>query len=164
MTRTGDPPMNWTSTFFILHAPDSARTIKEFVRIVIQGYEASNLVLTRVQGSATQGIEQASKDCFKAGKNLLVLSDLDDMKELVALDAIYLFPPPQFATGTLDVQRVAAEMREGKKVAFVFGGGKVSGLTRKELQAGEPVKVIERDAGPLATCAILLHELDRASP
>ena len=148
--------------FFVLHAPDSAKLIKEFTRIVIQGFGISNLVLTRVQGGATQGIEQASKDCFKTETNFLVLSDLDDLKDLVPLHAIFLFPPPKFAASIVNAEAIATSIQQGKKLAFVFGGGKVSGLTRKELQAGEAVKVTDKDVGPLASCAILLHELEKA--
>jgi SpoU rRNA methylase family enzyme len=74
--------MTWKNVFFIFHAPDSARVIKEFTRIVIEGFDKDNLILTRVMGGSSGGIEGASKDCFKAQKNLLVLRSEEHTSEL----------------------------------------------------------------------------------
>ncbi|MFX0099303.1 MAG: RecB-family nuclease [Candidatus Hodarchaeota archaeon] len=153
--------MNWKNVFFVLHSAESPKVMKEFTRIVIEGFDKDNLVLSRVMGSATKGIEQASKDCFKNQKNLLIIKDLDDLKELINLDRIYLFPPPQYSKGMIDLAEVSGFIKEGKNIAFVFGGGKVSGLTRKELEAGEAVKITERDIGPLGCASILVYELER---
>jgi len=154
--------MTWKNVYFVLHAPDSARVIKEFTRIVLEGFDKDNLILTRVMGGSSGGIEGASKDCYKMQKNLLVLRDMDDVKDVIAFDRIFIFPPPQYASGPLDVSETASMIKDEKKIAFVFGAGKVSGLTRKELGAGEAVKILEKDIGPLGTVAILLHDLDAA--
>jgi SpoU rRNA methylase family enzyme len=156
--------MSWKNVFFVLHGPESARVISEFTRIVISGYDMDNFVLTRVQGGATNGIEQASKECYKAQKNFIVLRDLDDLKELIQFDALYLFPPPAYASIELDIPVIAQDIADGKKIAFVFGGGKVSGLTRKEFGAGETVKVLAKDIGPLGTVAVLINELSKIVP
>ncbi|NMC06159.1 MAG: hypothetical protein GYA24_13170 [Candidatus Lokiarchaeota archaeon] len=156
-------PMNWKNVYFIFHAPDSARIIKEFTRIVIEGFNKDNLILTRVVGGSSGGIEGASKDCFKAQKNLLVLKDLDDVREVISLDKLFIFVPPQYALkGPINIPEVAAAIKAEKKIAFVFGGGKVSGLTKKELETGDPVKIIDRDIGALGSVAILINELDKA--
>ncbi|HME54675.1 MAG TPA: RecB-family nuclease [Candidatus Lokiarchaeia archaeon] len=154
--------MSWKNVYFVLHAPDSARVIKEFTRIVLEGFDKDNLILTRVMGGSSGGIEGASKDCYKMQKNLLVLRDLDDLQELIQFDKICIFPPPQYATGPLDVSETASMIKDEKKIAFVFGAGKVSGLTRKELGAGDAVKIVDKDIGPLGTVAILVHDLDTA--
>ncbi len=155
--------MTWNSVYFIFHAPDSARVIKEFTRIVIEGFGKDNLILTRVMGGASGGIEGASKDCFKAQKNFLVLRDLEDVREVISFDKIYIFVPPQFALkGQINIGEVADAIKADKKIAFVFGGGRVSGLTKKEIDAGDPVKIVDRDIGALGSVSILINELDKA--
>jgi SpoU rRNA methylase family enzyme len=156
--------MAWRNVYFIFHAPDSARVIKEFTRIVIEGFNKDNLILTRVLGGSSGGIEGASKDCFRLQKNFLVLKDLDDVREVLAFDKLFIFVPPQYALkGKINIPEVAAMIKADKKIAFVFGGGKVSGLTRKELDAGDAVKIIDQDIGALGSVAILLNELEKAN-
>ena len=155
--------MGWKNVYFILHAPDSARVIKEFTRIVIEGFDKDNLILTRVLGGSSGGIEVASKDCFKMQKNLLVLRDIDDVKEVIVPDKIFIFTPPQYAIqGKLNFTDVASMIKGDKKIAFVFGGGKVSGLTKKELESGDSVKVVDQDIGALGSASILIYELNKA--
>ncbi|MHA1793899.1 MAG: RecB-family nuclease [Promethearchaeota archaeon] len=151
--------MTLNNLFFILHAPESGKIIKEFTKIVILGYDLNNLVLSRVMGSATSGIEQASKDCFKNEKNLLIVKDLEDFIEVVSPDIIYLFPPVKYAGEVLNLEQLIEKIENKEKIVFVFGGGKVSGLTKKELSKGANVKVCEHDIGPLGTVAILIHEI-----
>ncbi|MEX2684040.1 MAG: RecB-family nuclease [Candidatus Sigynarchaeota archaeon] len=155
--------MTWKNVYFIFHAPDSARVIKEFTRIVIEGFGKDNLILTRVMGGASGGIEGASKDCFKAQKNFLVLRDLEDVRDVISFDKIYIFVPPQFALkGQINIGEVADAIKADKKIAFVFGGGKVSGLTKKEIDAGDPVKIVDHDIGALGSVSILINELEKA--
>lgn len=155
--------MNWKNVFFVLHSVHSPKVIKEFTRIVMDGFDKHNLVLSRIMGSATKGIEQASKDCFKRQKNLLIIRDLNDLKELINLDRIFLFPPPKYSKNPIDIAEVSGLIKDGKNIAFVFGGGKVSGLTRKELESGEAVKITEKDIGPLGCVSILIYELERST-
>ena len=155
--------MTWKNVYFIFHAPDSARVIKEFTRIVIEGFGKDNLILTRVMGGSSGGIEGASKDCFKLNKNLLVLRDLEDVREVLSFDKLYIFVPPQYALkGQINIGEVADAIKSDKKIAFVFRGGRVSGLTKKEIDVGDPVKVVDRDIGALGSVAILINELDKA--
>ncbi len=155
--------MTWKNVYFIFHAPDSARVIKEFTRIVIEGFGKDNLILTRVMGGSSGGIEGASKDCFKLNKNLLVLRDLEDVREVLSFDKLYIFVPPQYALkGQINIGEVADAIKADKKIAFMFGGGRVSGLTKKEIDVGDPVKVVDRDIGALGSVAILINELDKA--
>ncbi|MEX2728542.1 MAG: RecB-family nuclease, partial [Candidatus Sigynarchaeum springense] len=57
---------------------------------------------------------------------------------------------------------VADAIKADKKIAFVFGGGKVSGLTKKEIDAGDPVKIVDHDIGALGSVSILINELEKA--
>jgi len=147
--------------FFILHAPESARLVSEFTRIVINGFNMDNLILSRVMGGSSKGIEQASKECFRLEKNFLVVHDLDDLKQIIDFDKLLLFVPPKYAENELVLQEIVNEIKSNKKIGFVFGGGKVSGITRKEIEAGTPVKILDTDIGPLGLVAILLHELKK---
>lgn len=151
--------MNLKNVFLVLHSPESGRIVNEFTRITIRGFDLNNLVLSRVSGSATRGVEQASKECFMLEKNFLVTRDLEDFLGLVKVDKCYLFPPPKYATKVLDIAELRDGIDNGETVALVFGGGKVSGLTKKEMNQGEAVKIIDQDIGALGTVAILLGKL-----
>ncbi|MHA1682767.1 MAG: RecB-family nuclease [Promethearchaeota archaeon] len=153
--------MVWKNVYFVLHAPDSGKIIREFLRIVIEGFNMDNLVLSRVMGSATNGIEQASKRCFKLEKNLLIVKDIHDAIEMLEPEKVILFPPPKFSKDEVNFAELADVIKDGKKLMIVFGAGKVSGLTRKDLEKGDAVKVTGRDIGPLGVAAILVHELQK---
>ncbi|MHA2273912.1 MAG: RecB-family nuclease [Candidatus Hodarchaeales archaeon] len=144
--------------FVILHNVFSQNIVRNFTSTA-SALGCKTVIISRAHGAAAMsGVPEAQKIALKADGSLLFFRDLPDAMEILAPDVIYLVISDRFASQQLDFAMMSKQMSE-KKVAIVFGGSS-PGLTRKELDMGQPVYA-RKTSGPLNAVAELAIVLDR---
>ncbi|MFW9917327.1 MAG: RecB-family nuclease [Candidatus Thorarchaeota archaeon] len=144
--------------FPILHDVFSQNLVRHFTSTAL-ALGCKTVIISRAHGAgAMSGVPEAQKIALKADGSLLFFRDLSDALEIMAPDVVYLVISDRFAPQQLDFAMMAKQISE-KKVAIVFGGSS-PGLTRKELDMGQPVYV-RRTNSPLNAVAELAIVLDR---
>ena len=142
----------------VLHNVSSVQRVVDMARLVYSlGYD--KLVVTKAYGGAAQnGIPEAMRVALKAGKNLIVLADLQDAVELLRPDKVYAVTPrdPEILLGNQPVSL------EGERALIVFSGGEPD-FSASELQGATRIYIegVQAKLGPLPEAAIILYSLLR---
>ena len=130
--------MNSGKLIVQLHNFSSVNLCREFTKIAL-GLGAKNIIFSKAAGAgATTGVPIAQKMAHSKQANVLYLQDLPDTIELVAPDQIYLFIKRPFSKEIFKPEVISKVYSEGKTVLLVFGGAE-PGLSKKELDMGNPV-------------------------
>lgn len=144
--------------FPVLHNVFSQTVVRNFASTAL-ALGCKTVAISRAHGAAAMsGVPAAQKVALKADGSLLFLRDLGDVIEILSPDVVYLAISDRFASQQLDFATISTQVSE-KKVVIVFGGS-TPGLTRKELDMGQPVYVRQTN-GPLNAVAELAIVLDR---
>jgi len=137
----------------VLHNVTSPHRVVEFVTLAASlGFK--NIVISKPSGSAAQmGVPQAFKAAIQLKANLIVLSDLSEIKELLAIERMYFVLSPRYAEKKL----VEEEFPPSKDIAVIFGGME-PGITVREAEMGIKTHVgVPATIGPVALAAITLY-------
>lgn len=145
----------------VLHNVNSAQRLSEVARAVY-GLGYGVFVVTKAVGSAAQvGVPEVHKLAYRLGKNLLVLSDLQDAVELLQPKKVFAVMPSKYGGRDFEeaVREAFGSLGPEDRVLLVFGGAE-PGLSLRELKLGEPVSLegIEEDIGAVAIAAIALYK------
>ena len=145
--------------FVVLHNVHSTQRIKDMARLVI-GFGLKSLIVSKAEGAAAiSGIPEAQKIMYKEKRSLLCFPDLPDVIELLKPEEICVFVPQRFAKETYNPSKIAAQLKEGRKILFVFGGSE-PGLSKREMDLGRTMSLdVVDDIGPVGAAAIVLYEL-----
>ncbi|MFX0117136.1 MAG: RecB-family nuclease [Candidatus Hodarchaeota archaeon] len=144
--------------FVTLHNVFSQTMVRNFTSTAL-ALGCKTVIISRAHGSAAMsGVPEAQKVALKADGSLLFFRDLPDALELLSPKITYLVISDRFASQQLDFTAISNQIRE-EKIMIVFGGSS-PGLTRKELDMGQPV-YIRQTSGPLSAVAELAITLDR---
>jgi SpoU rRNA methylase family enzyme len=144
--------------FVTLHNVFSQTLVRNFTSTAL-ALGCKTVVISRAHGAAAMsGVPEAQKVALKADGSLLFFRDLPDVLELLSPRSIYLIISDRFTSQQLNFATISDQIREDK-VMIVFGGSS-PGLTRKELDLGQPVYV-RQTSGPLSAVAELAIVLDR---
>lgn len=150
----------------VLHNTNSSQRVAEVARIAY-GLGYKTLVLSRVYGPAAQvGIPEAQKLALRHNCNLIVLSDLPEVVELLRPNVILVAVPGKY--GGRELSEVLKELEgktsggEASRIAVVFGGAE-PGLSQKEMKTGELVHPdgVEEDIGSTGVAAVTLYLVAR---
>ncbi len=140
----------------ILHNISSVHRLVELVRLAT-GFGIRNIVLTKVTGAAAQqGLPEVFRIGLKFNSNIIVLSELNDVVELLnPLRLLFL----TCETGQLTLQDLMNEIRSSEvKVGLVVNGSDLPFLPR-ELQLGKSVRVTRNQIPSTGILAIALHKV-----
>jgi len=145
--------------FVVLHNVHSTQRIKDMAKLVT-GFGLKSLIVSKAEGAAAiSGIPEAQKIMYKEKRSLLCFPDLPDVIELLKPEEICVFVPRRFAKETYNPSKIAAQLKEGRKILFVFGGSE-PGLSKREMDLGRTMSLdVVDDIGPVGTAAIVLYEL-----
>lgn len=145
--------------FVVIHNVHSTQRIKDMARLAI-GFGLKSLIVSKAEGAAAiSGIPEAQKIMYKEKRSLLCFPDLPDVIELMKPDKICVFVPQRFAKERYNPCEIAEQLKEGKKILFVFGGSE-PGLSKREMDLGRTMSLdVIDDVGPIGTAAIVLYEL-----
>jgi len=147
-----------------IHGIFSVQRLVDFVKTAI-ALGCSTIVVSKAVGAAAQnGVPEAQKVVFKSGRNMLVVADLVDIKELLDPDKLILITTEKRE----DIPEVAFEeivsiLRENKNIILVYPGSD-TGFTRGELELGEAYRIplVEgAQLSPVAALAISIFEIKR---
>jgi len=145
----------------VIHNVFSVEVVKQFAKICY-GLGFKTVVVSKPSGAAAQaGVPEAQKLALKKGKALVVLSELEDVVEVIRPSLLIFVTPKKYAKESFDAERVISEAQKGV-VAIVFGGSE-PGVSAKELELGVPMHIgVEDDLGPLGFAAIVLHAITKS--
>ncbi|RLE81248.1 MAG: exonuclease [Thermoprotei archaeon] len=152
------------NVYIALHNVYSINRVVELAKLVY-GLGFENFIVTKAMGAAAQeGVPEAQKLAIKKGKRFFYLNDLKDAIEVLNFRKVYLILPRIWAKSTLDVNDILSLLEEGSKVLLVIGGSE-PGLSKRDMELGEPVSVpdIKEDVGPVPLIAIALYSLLKAA-
>ena len=143
--------------FVVLHNVQSPNRVVEMAKIVY-GLGFPNFIVTKAVGSAAQiGVPEAQKIALKHGYNFVFLRDLSDLLEVLEPKTVLMFTPKIPESSPFEPEEVRRKAERGEKVALVFGGLE-PGLTKRELELGKPVHLMEEaSSSVLASVAIALY-------
>ncbi len=137
----------------ILHNVTSPHRVVEFVTLAAtMGFKT--IVISKPSGAAAQmGVPQAFKSAVQLGANLIVLSDLTEVKHLLKISELWFVLSPAHAELSLEKMDLLGE----GVVGLVFGGME-PGITVREASMGRRVHVgVSASVGPIALSAIALY-------
>lgn len=138
----------------IIYSISSSHRLLEYAR-VIHGFGIKNIVITRATGSAAQlGIPELFKLALRHNLSVIVLNDLNEVKEYLKIDKLY-FLSNRCRSG---IELLLNDVKLNFKIGLVVHGLDLS-FTPKELELGEELCVINRDLSSIALLVITLYEL-----
>ncbi len=149
--------------FIVLHNVHGVQRIVDMVKVV-KAFKniISTLIITKAIGAAAQsGVPEGFKIAFKENLKMIYLQDLNDIKELINPEMIYLVTP-RFTEEASKIVDLIKDIKNGKRVAIVFCGLD-SGFTKSELKLGKPLCIenLQDYIGPVAEAAIILYEIQK---
>ena len=147
------------NVYVILHNVHSASKTIETAQVVY-GLGFSNFIVSKAEGSAAQaGVPDANRLAMKMKKNFMVLPDIKDVLELLAMENPLLITSPVLTKERLDLKQLSERTKSGERIA-IFLSGSSSSFSRKEMDLGECRSLdAQVDIGPSGTAAIILYAL-----
>ncbi len=145
----------------VLHNVVSAQKVVEAAKIVY-GLGFKTFIISKASGSAAQsGVPEAQKIALKLGLNLVFLSDLEDVIDVVNPDIVLTVMPKKYGGEALT--KVWESTVGGAKRVLVIFGGSEPGLSMREMKMGKLVYPddIEEDIGAIGLVAISLYLIKR---
>uniref|UniRef100_A9A8T1 SpoU rRNA methylase family enzyme n=1 Tax=Methanococcus maripaludis (strain C6 / ATCC BAA-1332) TaxID=444158 RepID=A9A8T1_METM6 len=139
--------------FIALHNTFSSKQIEEFTKTVF-GMGIDSVIFTRATGSAAQnGIPIAQKMAIKSNKNLMFLEDIDDAIEILNPERVILITESGIASEKIDFKSI------GERDLIIFSGNS-SGFSKKELEKGKGMHILENNIGAIGEVAIFLYKMN----
>ncbi len=142
----------------VFHGVHSMQRLVEAAR-ASYGLGLKTFVASRAMGAAAQqGIPELHRLAYKLEKNLLVVRDLPDVVELLSPKKLYMVVPPSVPNSNrINWGEVVETVKSGEMVAFAFSGGEPN-FSKKELELGEAVYVVEKPLESVGLLAITIYE------
>ncbi len=141
-----------------LYAPSSPQRLVDCARVVYSSGVADTLVVVKPVGMAAQvGLAEVSKLAYRSGKKLVILSQLDEVREVLDIDeTLYLVHDDS----AHEIAPVIMELGMDKRICIVIQGGETS-IPKHEMSKGIPVKhsIPAMDPVPVADVALVVAEL-----
>ena len=141
-----------------LYAPSSPQRLVDCARVVFHSDIVDLLVIIKPVGMAAQvGLAEVSKLAYRLNKNLVILSQLDELKEVVDVDVVLYLVHDENAK---ELRNVLREIGLDKRICIVIPAGDIS-IPKSEMIGGEIVKhSLPRIGGvPAADVALTIYEI-----
>jgi len=147
-----------------IHGVFSVQRLVDFVKTAV-ALGCSTVVVSKAVGAAAQnGVPEAQKVVFKSGRNMLVVADLVDIKELLNPDKLILITTEKREDlPEIVFEEIIEMLKENKNIVLVYSGTD-TGFTRGELELGEAYRIPLVEGAPLspvAALAISIFEIKR---
>ncbi|GEM_PF-497910 len=138
----------------IIYNISSSHKLLEYTRIV-HGFGIKNIVIAKAIGSASQlGIPELFKLALRHNLSVIVLNDLNEVKEYLRIDKLYFLSNKCRS----EIDPLLNDVKLNFKIGLVVHGSDLS-FTPKELELGKELCVIDRDVSSIALLVITLYEL-----
>lgn len=143
----------------VLHYVLSHQRVIDFVA-TCSALGADTILFTKVGGTAAQtGIPEAFKYAIKRNVKLIILPDLQDIKNIYNNSQLYFFLPKEYATEEFNIDEFFNSIKNGIQPVLVFGGLE-PGFNKKELELGKSVHLnLEGNVPSVSLAAIALFLL-----
>lgn len=140
--------------YLVLYAPTSVQRIIDFLKTVYAWNNALPVIIKPIGAAAQIGVPEAHRLAYKAGKPLIVLPEINDLKEVLGLENIY------YITDYGETRKINDIIIE--KTAFIISGGDHE-PSKKELIDIETIKLEEIPSNVPATAlaALILFILSK---
>ena len=140
--------------YLVLYAPTSVQRIIDFLKTVYAWNNALPVIIKPIGAAAQIGVPEAHRLAYKAGKPLIVLPEINDLKEVLGLENIY------YITDYGETRKINDIIIE--KTAFITSGGDQE-PSKKELIDIETIKLEEIPSNVPATAlaALILFILSK---
>ncbi|MCD6301090.1 MAG: recombinase RecB [Staphylothermus sp.] len=142
--------------YLVLYAPTSVQRIIDFLKTVYAWNNAVPVIIKPIGAAAQIGVPEAHRLAYKAGKPLIVLPEINDLREVLGLKNIYCI------TDYGETKKITDIVTE--KTAFIISGGEQE-PSKKELIDIETIKLEEIPMNIPATAltALILYVLSKKS-
>ena len=142
--------------YLVLYAPTSVQRIIDFLKTVYAWNNAVPVIIKPIGAAAQIGVPEAHRLAYKAGKPLIVLPEINDLREVLGLKNIYCI------TDYGETKKITDIVTE--KTAFIISGGEQE-TSKKELIDIETIKLEEIPMNIPATAltALILYVLSKKS-
>jgi len=143
-----------------IYAPSSPQRLMDIAKL-LQVFEFVNsLIVVKPVGMAAQiGLAEASKIVYKINKNLIILSSISELSDVINYDKVVFVLPGQ--RGATDIETLFEEITD-KRVVLVFRGGETT-ISKQDLALGIIATIdafAEIDvSSPIAEVGITLYKL-----
>ncbi len=122
--------------YLVAYAPTSPQRLVDLAKLAFSLSFVEALVVVKASGMAAQvGIPEVSKLAYKLDKKLIILPQLQDIKDVLQIDKVLIVVRDEEAQSIEHI-----EMPSNGRIAVVVQAGEVS-IPRQELAIGEPVKI-----------------------
>jgi len=143
-----------------IYAPSSPQRLMDIAKL-LQVFEFVNsLIVIKPVGMAAQiGLAEASKIVYKINKNLIILSSISELSDVINYDKVIFVLPGQ--RGATDIENLFEEITD-KRIVLVFRGGETT-ISKQDLAIGTIATIdafAEIDvSSPIAEVGITLYKL-----
>ncbi len=140
--------------YLVLYAPTSVQRIIDFLKTVYAWNNVVPVIIKPIGAAAQIGIPEAHRLAYKTGKPLIVLPEINDLREVLGLKNIY------YVTDYGETRKITDIITE--KAAFIICGGDQE-PSKKELIDIEIIKLEEVPSNVPATAlaALILFILSK---
>ncbi|NPA96752.1 MAG: hypothetical protein GXO32_04030 [Crenarchaeota archaeon] len=146
-----------------LYAPSSPQRLVDAARAIFGSGIVDLLVVIKPVGMAAQvGLAEVSKVAYKRGKNLVILSQLSEVRDVLNLNKVFILVHDSDAKL---LREAVGAVNQGDRLCVVIQGSEVS-IPKAELVQAEPVRhsLPEIGVNPVADVALVLYELRSLAP
>ncbi len=140
--------------YLVLYAPASVQRIIDFLKTIYAWNNAVPVIIKPIGAAAQIGVPEAHRLAYKAGKPLIVLPEINDLRDVLGLKNIY------YITDYGETRKITSITTE--KTAFIISGGDQE-PSKKELIDIETIKLEEIPSNVPATAlaALILFVLNK---
>ncbi len=140
--------------YLVLYAPTSVQRIIDFLKTVYTWNNAVPVIIKPIGAAAQIGVPEAHRLAYKAGKPLIVLPEINDLREVLGLKNVY------YITDYGETRKITDIIIE--KTAFIINGGDQE-PSKKELIDIEIIKLeeIPSNVPAIALATLILFILSK---
>ena len=143
--------------YLAIHNISSPQRLTDVAKIVFSECSPFNcLIISKPTGMAAQvGVPDVSKMAYKLGKNLLIVSSLQDLSEVIDVGKVYIVYPAE-GGNYISLDKLSTD----DKTLYIISGSDV-GFTKSELALGEViyVKPFKKSIGVVAETTLITYGL-----
>jgi len=144
--------------YIALYSPSSPQRLVDCAKVAFSTDLIAALVVIKPVGMAAQvGLAEVSKMAYKMGKNLVILSQIEELVEVLDVDRVlYLVHDPNAQR----LSEVLKALGSNRKICIVIPGGE-GALPKSDVVRGELVRHSLPQIGnvPAADVALVISEL-----
>jgi len=141
--------------YICLYSPSSVQKIIDFVKTIISFKDYIPVIIKPVGAGAQIGVPEAYRYVYKAGRQLIILPDIDDLKTTLRVNEVYYIDP---RGQRIDVK----ELKNKDNIAIVINSGEGE-PGKKELEGVKIVFINElpEELPAISLTSIIIYMLEK---